>query len=126
MTLPVELQDLLMQVLVAVVSLVVAAIGFYGRLYLKKLELQLKVKIGADQYAWLTTFITNAVHSASQNPLLKDFTGPALKEWVDAQATTFIHDNDLPFSEKDVDVLIEAAVKWMKYEFSEPVYVLPE
>lgn len=120
--LPVEIQGLLTQLLVAVTSLVVAVIGYYARQIAMKGIESAKLKIGEQQFNWLKSYIETSVHAASQNPLFEGWDGAKLKVWVIENAMLFIEKNNLPFDVKDVDTLIESAVKWMKYEYP----ILPE
>jgi hypothetical protein len=119
MTLPVELQEVLMQLLVAVVGLVVGVIGYYGRMYIKKLEARATVELGRDQWYWLKGFVTDAVESVMQNPVMKDWTKEQLREYVEAYAVKQIEAHNLPFDEDDVEVLIEQAVYWLKKDYTE-------
>jgi hypothetical protein len=122
MTIPAEIQNLLTQLLVAVVGLAVAILGYYARMYIAKATELIRSKIGDQQYAWAKAFVDTAVAAAAQNPIMKDWSGAQLKEFVAKQTLLFAEKNKLPFDAGDVDLMIEAAVKWMKYEFPE----LPE
>lgn len=118
--LPVEIQSLLTQLLMAVVGLVVAVLGYYARLYIAKAVELTKAKIGAEQYAWALAFIETAVMAVAQNPAFKGFTGAELKEYVKKQALAFSVKYKLSFDEGEIDLMIEEAVKWMKYQFEFP------
>jgi hypothetical protein len=114
---PVELQDVLMQALLAVLTLAVAFLTFYGKLYLQKLEAAAKLQIGVEQYEWAKSFAYDAVQALAQNPAFANCTGAELKEWAVSEMLAFCEVNKLPFGEKEIDILIEQAVKTMK-EFS--------
>ena len=119
MTLPVELQEVLMQLLIAVVGLVVGLLGYYGRQYLKKLDAKAEAELGQEQWFWLKEFVVNAAESVMQNPALAKYTKEQWREYVEAYAIKQIEAHNLPFDENDVEVLIEQAVYWIKKEYTE-------
>ena len=111
---PEYLNELLMQVLLAVAGFVAAAVGFYLRLYLVKIKVRVETEIGREQYAWLEDVVSGLVHAAAQNPAFREFTGAQLKDYVLDQAGAFVERNKLPFDREDIDALIEQAVSWLK------------
>lgn len=119
MQIPAELQDVLVQLLVAVVSLVVGLLGFYGRAYLKQLEKKIASQVGTAQWDWLREYINETVHAVAQNPAFEGWSGDKLKLYVKNQALIFVDKYKLPVDQGDVDAMIEAAVYWLKRETKE-------
>ena len=114
------LSELLKQLAFAIVAFAAAAISYWFRFYLKKLEMELEVRIGREQYGWLKSFISSSVSAVAQNPAFANYTGAQLKNWVMSQALEFSDNYNLPFGEAEIDAIIEEAVKWMK-EYDAPV-----
>jgi hypothetical protein len=117
MTIPAEIQNLLTQLLVAVIGLVVAVLGYYTRLCLAKLTDKIKADVGEKQFAWAKSFIETAVMAVSQNPAFAGWSGEMLKAYVMKEALAFSEKYKLSFDEAEIDLMIEEAVKWMKQSF---------
>jgi len=114
MSLTPELQELLYQIVLAVVTFVAAVLGYYIRSYLLQLKAKVETEIGSKQLAWLTEFVEQAVNSAFQNPALQGIDKVKIKEFVLGQCMEFVEKNKLPFTRAQVDLLIESAVYWAK------------
>lgn len=111
---PVEIQNALVSLAAAIISVVAMFVGYYGAFYFKKLTAKVEAELGTEQFEWLHDFIYQAVKSVTQNPAFKGWTGEKLKEYVVAIVTNKVAELNLPFDENDIDLLVEAAVKSFK------------
>ena len=114
-----ELQQLLMSALLAVLTFVIAAAGIWFRAWLKKLEFEVEVKIGTEQLSWLKSYISDTVAALAQNPAFEEWSKIDLKEQAIQFVTAFCEEHNLPFSDEQIDILIESAVSAFNQWFKE-------
>jgi len=107
---PEVIQDALVNLAAALVSLAAVVVGYYIRYYLLKLSEKLQHDTDYDKYLMFEGFLRSLVEAAKQNPQFAEWTGDKLKEYVLNLAMAKVEEWKLPLTHDDVDALIEAAV----------------
>lgn len=88
----------------AVVTLVISAIGIYGGTYLKRMEVQFKRKMVLDEISKYTQWADGA----------KSFKLMSVEEKIEtvfARASEFAMENDIQISEKELMLMVERTVQ---------------
>jgi len=111
-----EIQQLLYSAVASLIAVIMAVLGYYSRLLLVKVQHKVENSIGKEQYDWLYDYIFQLVHAVKQNPAFKDYTNENLKAYVLSQAMLFVENNKMPFTQEQIDALIESAVYYFKKE----------
>ncbi len=111
-----EIQKESLAFLSSLIGLVIVVLGSLASWLAVKAKAYIAGKIGADQYDWLRSYIESSVAAVAQNPLYEDLAGDLKKENVAEWAYNFCATNKLPFSQEQIDTLIEEAVSdWKEW-----------
>lgn len=92
------------QIVGAVVTLVISAIGIYGGTYLKRMEVQFKRKMVLDEISKYTQWADGA----------KSFKLMSVEEKIETvftRASEFAMENDIQISEKELMLMVERTVQ---------------
>lgn len=92
------------QIVGAVVTLVISAIGIYGGTYLKRMEAQFKRKMVLDEISKYTQWADGA----------KSFKLMSVEEKIETvftRASEFAMENDIQISEKELMLMVERTVQ---------------
>ena len=102
------MNDILFEILKAVIVLVIVLLARYAVPYFKQ-------RIESSKYAWVADWVDLAVRSAEQTAL-GNKTGPEKKAIVTKFIKELLMQKNISLSEAQIDVLIESAVYAMNGE----------